>query len=200
MRPKVSRVNLNPQWAEIYHCCMGTTQKTSVDSPVAAKLGTMLWCKVLLMAILAIPWLAYAQEKDSGSHPQYRVYRNRAGEGIVSVVISVSTTDQQLKNLLWFFRKNIRTGNFKAVGIAKPPDKRFGHLGYTAGMISVYRGEKCANEQFSNSLGPCGYGEHDAAFYQWGVDGDPGKDSGDIRAKNGEMSPVFDHTDGWKPR
>lgn len=152
----------------------------------------------LLLAVLAAAWFAYAQPSDS--HPQYRVYRNRAGEGVVSVVVPVGTTDQQLKNLLWFFRKNVRSGNFKALGILKPTDKRFGKLGYTAGIISVYRGQTCANEEFTNSLGPCGYGEHDVASYQWGIEGDSAKDSGDIRAKGGDMSPVFDYKDGWKPR
>jgi len=40
---------------------------------------------------------------------------------------------------------------------------------------------------------------HDAAGYQWGIDGDPEKDSGDIRNQNGNSVVVFDYRDNWKP-
>jgi hypothetical protein len=65
------------------------------------------------------------------------------------------------------------------------------------------------NAQPKNSVtrwGPCGDGEHDAAYYQWGVFGDnpnngvdPNKDEAGIRQANGDMLTVFDYKDGWQP-
>jgi hypothetical protein len=68
------------------------------------------------------------------------------------------------------------------------------------GILSIYRGEKCANEQFSDGVGPCGDGEHDDAYYQWGTFGDdpmngldPNKDEAGIRLASGDMTKVFDY-------
>jgi hypothetical protein len=73
-------------------------------------------------------------------------------------------------------------------------------------MLSIYRGEKCAAEGFSDAAGPCGEGEHDAAYYQWGVVGDnpnngldANKDEAGIRLASGDMVKVFDYKDGWQP-
>jgi len=51
----------------------------------------------------------------------------------------------------------------------------------------------------NGNLGPCGYGEHDDASYQWGIDGDSKKDSGNIRQKGGNIVVTFDYRDDWKP-
>ncbi len=62
---------------------------------------------------------------------------------------------------------------------------------YLSGIISVYRGDKCADEQFNNYNGPCsgsGAESHEVAIYQWGllVDGvfNTDADSGSIYLVN----------------
>jgi hypothetical protein len=65
-------------------------------------------------------------------------------------------------------------------------------------MLTVYRGNKCANEEYLDSIGPCGYGDHDDAYYQWGIDADASKDSGVIRVR-GNPTEVFNAQDGWQP-
>jgi hypothetical protein len=115
----------------------------------------------------------------------------------VSYVVAPETTDQQLKRLLWLFREKVRSGNFKDIGITQPTAKQWDVYGYKSGMLVVFRGDKCANEQYDP--GACGYGEHDAAGYQWGINADPDKDSGDIRNKDGNSAVVFDYRDNWKP-
>ena len=134
--------------------------------------------------------VAHATQKYSDV-PHFSFYKMKTGGGIVSVVAPPTTTDGQLEALLRFIRDEIQQRRFSDLGIKHPTDKRFGKLGYDAGIISVYRGDKCANEVFTDNLGPCGYGEHDAASYQWGIDGDPKKDSGLIRDKNGDLRKVF---------
>ncbi len=62
----------------------------------------------------------------------------------------------------------------------------------------MYRGEKCTNEAFINTNGACGYGEHDDAWYQWGIEGDYNKDSGSIRTKGENTVAIFDYKDGWQ--
>jgi hypothetical protein len=119
---------------------------------------------------------------------------------MISVVVSPSTTDQQLRALLWYFRQHIRAGDFRSVGILKPTSKHWGKPDYLDGMILIYRGEKCANESYLDSVGPCGYGEHDDAVYQWGIDGEPAKDSAGLRLRNGDEVTVFDYKDGWQPK
>jgi len=70
-------------------------------------------------------------------------------------------------------------------------------------MLLVYRGDKCANETYisddelaKGNLGPCGYGEHEDAYYQWGLDADPKKDAAAL-TMNGSPIQVFDYKDNW---
>ncbi len=116
------------------------------------------------------------------------------------------TTDEQLKSLLWLFREKVRTRKFRDIGITQPTSKHSGQKDYIQGIVSIYRGEKCAAEGFSDSVGPCGFGEHDDASYQWGLLGDnpnngvdPNKDDAGIRLASGNMVRVFDYKDGWQP-
>jgi len=129
--------------------------------------------------------------------PKFRIYKLKTDEP-TSVVVPVNTTDEQLKSLLWFFRKKVRSHQFKDIGLTKATAKQWGNAGYLSGMLSVYRGEKCANEQFIDTNGPCGYGEHDDALYQWGIEGDPNKDSGSIKVQ-GDDIVVFNYEDNWHP-
>jgi hypothetical protein len=145
--------------------------------------------------------LAEANRKNEQSllgtpPPNFRVFRARRDE-IVSYIVIPETTDQQLKRLLWLFRQKVRSGKFNDIGITQPTSKQWGADGYKSGMLLVFRGDKCVNEPYVNLT--CGYGEHDAAGYQWGINADPHKDSGDIRNKDGNSAIVFDYGDNWKP-
>lgn len=142
-----------------------------------------------------------AKEPAQIRPPSYRVYKSKTDEG-TAYVVSVNTTDAQLRNLLWFFRKKVRAGAFADIGIRKPTSKNWGQYNYKAGMLLVYRGEKCANEEFisdaqveKGNLGPCGYGEHDDAYYQWGfpsTNRDGFFDGGGVRTRDGDVSLVFE--------
>ena len=99
-------------------------------------------------------------------------------------MVPTNTTDEELKNLLWFFRGKVRPGQFRDIGITGPTSKQWGEYGYKSGMLAIYRGTRCAGEEYVSlqaaahgNLGPCGYGEHDDADYQWGINADPEKDS-----------------------
>jgi hypothetical protein len=128
--------------------------------------------------------------------PKFRVYKFKTDEGI-SVVVPVNTTDEQLKSLLWLFREKVRSHQFKDIGLTHGTAKDRGSVGYISGMISVYRGEKCADEPFVETNGPCGYGDHDDAYYQWGIDGDQNKDGASVITKGNDVM-VFDYRDGWQ--
>jgi len=134
--------------------------------------------------------------------PKFRIFRAKLDEGI-SVVVAPATSDEQLKGLLWFFREMVRSHQFKEIGITQPTSKHWGKAGYLSGMISIYRGAKCANELFSDvtGKGPCGEDDHAAAYYQWGllVNGtfDTDADSASIFSPN-SSTKVFDYEDNWQ--
>jgi len=125
------------------------------------------------------------------THPRFQFFKMKKGEGLVSLVVPARTTDKELTSLLRFIQSQVQSGKFSELGITQPTDKRYGKFGYGAGIISIYRGTKCANEQFIDDLGPCGYGEHEAASYKWGVHSDPRKDEALIRGQNGDLQKVF---------
>jgi len=128
--------------------------------------------------------------------PKFRIYKFKLDEP-TAIVVPIATTDEQLKSLLWFFRAKVRSHQFKDIGLRQATAKQWGNKGYLSWMLLVYRGEKCANETYVDTTGPCGYGEHDDATYQWGIEADPNKDSGSMRV-NGDYVSVFDYKDGWQ--
>lgn len=138
--------------------------------------------------------------------PKFRVFKFGTDVS-TAYVVPGNTTDEQLKSLLWFFRRKVRAGDFKAIGIRRPTTMQYGHFGYEWGRLVVYKREKCADENYLSDgtlgavgiAGPCGYGEHGDAIYQWGIGDDPHKDSGSIRAKNGGMEEIFSYKDDWRP-
>ncbi len=147
------------------------------------------------------------QEKETAlpqiPPPEFRLFKSGTDQQ-TAYVVPVNTSDEQLKSLLWSFRSKVRAGDFKAIGITQPTAKQWGQYGYTSGMLVVYRGAKCANEGYisdaeveKGKLGPCGYGDHDDAYYQWGLDADPYKDAAAIMTKNGDYAQVFDYKDNW---
>jgi hypothetical protein len=119
-----------------------------------------------------------------------------------SVVVSPNTSDEQLKSLLWLFREKVRSHRFGDIGIAEPTSERWGKKGYLAGTISVYRGEKCAGENFSDTEGaPCGQGGHDAAVYEWGASNgefNPDFDDAALESPDGNPTVVFTYRDQWQ--
>jgi hypothetical protein len=133
--------------------------------------------------------------------PKFRVYRSKLNEG-TSVVVSPNTSDEQLKSLLWLFREKVRSHRFGDIGIAEPTSERWGKKGYLAGTISVYRGEKCAGENFSDTEGaPCGQGGHDAAVYEWGASNgefNPDFDDAALESPDGNPTVVFTYRDQWQ--
>ena len=140
--------------------------------------------------------------------PHFRIYRAKfdsySKNVFVSIVVPIGTTDEQLKSLLWFLRRNVRSRRFKDIGITKPIIQ----LG--SGQMNVFRGEKCASEVIDDlnpattSLGPCGYGDHHSAFYEWDLSADENtdqdKDDAMLISENGNSTLFFDQkTDHWKP-
>ncbi len=128
--------------------------------------------------------------------PKFRIHKLKVDEP-TSIVVPINTTDEQLRSLLWFFWEKVRSHQFNDIGLTRATAKEWGNKAYLSGILAVYRGEKCANEQYIDTNGPCGHGEHDDALYQWGIEADPNKDSGSIRTK-GDDIVVFDYKDGWQ--
>jgi hypothetical protein len=137
-------------------------------------------------------------EIDMPAPPSFKVYK-QSSTLPTSVVVRENTTDSQLRSLLWLFRQKVRSHEFKAIKLTMPTSTNFGKKNWDSGMIVVYRGVKCASEIYATKgLGPCGYGDHAAASYQWGINGDASKDSGDLSSADGDLT-VFDYKDGWLP-
>lgn len=90
-------------------------------------------------------------------------------------------------SLLWFFREKVRAQELAEIGVT---DRLV-----NCGFITVFRGSRCADEDFADNAGPCGRGYHDAGAYQWG---DPKQDSGILRDKNGQEKVVFNSSDNWQ--
>jgi hypothetical protein len=137
--------------------------------------------------------------------PKFTLFRGKKDE-IVTFVVPTDTTDEQLKSLIWLFREKVRSGKYEDIGIFVPTAKQWGVDGYDSGMLAVYRGKKCASEGYvpmaefqKGHLGPCGYGDHSAAGYQWGINGVPEQDAGDIMTTDGTDVEIFKWTDNWLP-
>jgi hypothetical protein len=149
-----------------------------------------------------------ARQQTSTPPPSFRVYRSKMDEG-TSVVVPPNTTEAQLKSLIWLFREKVRSHRYKEIGITQPTSKQRGKQGYLSGTISVYRGEKCAGEDFLDYNGPCvgpGIDSHEVAAYQWGllVDGvfNTDADSGTIYVENEfhdrKLLEIFNYKDHWQ--
>jgi hypothetical protein len=135
--------------------------------------------------------LVFQSTVHSETVPNFKFFKMKVGGGLVSLVVPPDTSEKELIRLVKFIRSKVQHGKFSELGIQHATSKRHGKLGYDAGIIIIYRGNKCADEQFIDALGPCGYGEHDAASYQWGVNGDPKKDEGVLRQSNGDLRKLF---------
>jgi hypothetical protein len=142
---------------------------------------------------------AASQPRRLSPPPKYRIFK-QSSVNSTSVVVAENTTDEQLRSLLWFLREKVRSHDFKAIGLTVPTSINFGKKNWDQGLIAIYKGAKCADEEYATKgLGPCGYGEHSAASYQWGIDRQADQDSGDLVAPDGNLTVVFDYKDGWNP-
>jgi len=123
--------------------------------------------------------------------PKYRVYRQLASRGLISVVVDSATTDEQIKSLLWFFREKVRAQELRELHMTERLTD--------GGFIIIFRGNRCADEDFVDNTGPCGRGDHDAASYQWGIHGNPDWDTGTVVNRNGQEVVAFDSSvDHWQ--
>ena len=147
-------------------------------------------------AIVAVTNQPVSAWRPDAPAPRFTIYRVKANMP-VAVVVPATSTEDELKQLLWFFRNKVKMKEFKDLGIEKATQTQWGNDGYLSGILEVYRGPKCAVEEFAGGDGPCGKGDHYDASYQWGLDGDPNKDVASIRTK-GTVATVFDFHDGWK--
>lgn len=129
--------------------------------------------------------------RPSGAPPKFRVYKANV-DGPTTIIVATKTTDDQLRSLLWTFREKVRAREFTQLGLTSKAWN-----GVDSGMLVVYKGEKCADEE-DNPSNPCGHGEHDDAYYQWGLDGDVNRDAGYIRQTGKDDVLVFDYKDGWE--
>ena len=146
---------------------------------------------LIFVCFVGVCVLVFQSTVHSETVPKFKFFKMKAGEGLVSLVVPPDTSEKELIALLEFIRSKVQQGKFSELGIRHATSQRYGKLGYEAGIISIYKAEKCADEGFTDRIGPCGYGEHDAASYQWGVDGDSTKDEGLVRQSNGDLRKIF---------
>lgn len=142
-----------------------------------------------------LPVTGPSRSAPVASVPAFRVFRQKLGFP-VPVIVPEHTSEQQLQALLWFIREEVQHGDFAQMGIYEQtsPKKADGGYDFSSGMILIFRGEKCAGENFFDEFagnGPCGYGDHNAASYHWGIGGDPANDAGDITEPDGNLKIVF---------
>jgi len=130
-------------------------------------------------------------------HPTFKVFLQQP-ELPTILVVAETTTDAQLKDLLWYLRTEVQSGHFKELGI-HPTTTVFDIPSYSSGTLNIYRGTNCAREMYITSgLDPCGPSIHKAAAYHWGNAGDPRSDSADIVSSTGDDAILFTSADGWQ--
>jgi hypothetical protein len=175
---------------------IGTAPKTRTNEDSSKKMDSGSTTKQNSATAATVQTPAPEISRPTIPPPKFQIYKSKTDEA-TSYVVPANATDEQLKSLLWFFREKVRSHHYKDIGMSQPTSTKRGKKGYLDGMLLVYRGGKCANESYIDTLGPCGYGEHDAAGYQWGIDNNPDNDSGVIRVKD-DLVTVFSYGDGWQ--
>jgi hypothetical protein len=132
---------------------------------------------------------AGVSEEPAVSPPTYRVAHQDCAYPI-PLVVSVGTSDEAIKSLLWEIRGTIRSHAYHDLGLHMCDN--YGR----AGMIEVFRGAKCASETYGENA-PCGEGDHDAGSYQWGLgtsDNNNDQDAGYVYSQDKDRTEhlVFD--------
>jgi hypothetical protein len=117
--------------------------------------------------------------------PAFKIFKEK--DGIVAVIVNPAVSRSELVSLLWHFRRKVQAHRFSELGLRSADT--------SSGGISVYRGSKYANETWSTAGAK---GDHDAAWYQWGIEGDRRKDAGEIKNAGGDSVTIFTYEDGWQ--
>lgn len=136
--------------------------------------------------------------QQAAAHPPYKLFLQKIDLPTI-LVVPQSTTDDQLKNLLWYLRTEVRNAHFKQLHIA-PTSSTFGAPNYLSGNLTIYRTSQCASEMHTTALpGPCGdKSSHNSAAYHWGEDGNPAHDQADLFSADRKLTALFDSTDGFQ--
>jgi hypothetical protein len=121
--------------------------------------------------------------------PEFRLLQRNLDE-VVAIVVSPKTTDEQIKDLLWYLHETVQSQQFKKLGL-NPTTRDTGVPNYEAGIIDIYRNSRCARENWMNAGPDCGYGEHQVAEYGWGGSGGPSADDAAIVNSDGSRTPIF---------
>jgi hypothetical protein len=138
-----------------------------------------------------------AAAQSAAQHPDFKVFLQKIDMPTI-LVVPETTTDDQLKNLLWFLRIKVREGKFKELGL-HPTITFFDTPSYASGVINIYRGDRCAKEMYTTEgADPCGASIHKSASYHWGDGGDPRADGGDIDPAGGPDNLLFTADDGFQ--
>ena len=139
--------------------------------------------------------------QSGAGHPEFKVeYQPLQGDsGVIAAVVPDKTSDEGVIKLLWFFRSMVADQRWKDLGIYPP------HVlpsGKTTGLITIYKGSKCVSERRADISAddmPCGGGDHNSGFYQWGIPTDPTNDEAVLVSASGEEKRVFASADDhWK--
>ncbi len=133
----------------------------------------------------------------AASHPPFKLFLQKIDMPTI-LVVPETTTDDQLKSLLWHLRTMARSGKFRDLGL-QPTASLFDRPGYSSGVFNIYRGPRCAREMYIPSgPDPCGSSIHRSASYHWGEGGNRNADGADTVTQSGATVLVFDSTDGWQ--
>ncbi len=76
-----------------------------------------------------------AREPDHLHPPKFLLYKSKTS-GATSYVVPLTTTNEELKTLLWFFRRKVRSRAFAQIGITKPTSKNWGKYNYNYGIFA----------------------------------------------------------------
>ena len=114
--------------------------------------------------------------------PAFRVV-HQAGT-IVTLIIPEKTTDDQIVNLLWFLRDRAISSTLDSAGISQRLVDRRDPMVW----FQIYRGTKCASENYSKHR-PCGQAEHEAAWFGYGSVSNRNSNAGEIFHGPNETEP-----------
>ena len=138
--------------------------------------------------------------KLAATHPPFKLFAQKPDLPTI-LVVPEDTTDDQLRNLLWYLREEVQSARFKQLGL-NPTASTYGGPSYLSGNLTIYRTPKCAQEMYlatTGKPGPCGdTTSHNAAAYHWGDDGNPAHDEADLFDVSRKSAIVFDSSDHFQ--
>ena len=138
--------------------------------------------------------------KSAAAHPTFKLFAQKPDLPTI-LVVAEDTSDDQLRNLLWYLREEVQSAHFKQLNL-NPTASTYGGPSYLSGNLTIYRTPKCAQEMYlatTGKPGPCGdTTSHNAAAYHWGDDGNPAHDEADLFDATRKVATVFEATDGFQ--